>query len=168
MESKLIFNKIIIADASPLIVLSRIDQLALIKKMFEEIIIPEEVANECFLNKVRPGAKNIQQAVSDRAINIYNKPINSIPNFNFPTVLGEGEIAAIQLAYQLKAPLLVDDLWGRKIAKKLEVPIIGTAGVLLLAKKQGLILDLPSTFTKIKECGFYISEDLMNKILMEK
>jgi predicted nucleic acid-binding protein len=55
---------------------------------------------------------------------------------NIFDILGPGEATAIILASQLKAGLLIDEKLGRKAAQKMNLHIIGTAGVLLLAKEK--------------------------------
>ncbi len=56
----------------------------------------------------------------------------------FP-MLDEGESAAIRLALKLSASVLMDEKSGRKIATNLGLHVIGSAGVLVAAKKRGLI-----------------------------
>ena len=50
-----------------------------------------------------------------------------------------GEAEAITLALETDAPLLIDDLKGRRVARRMSVKIIGSLGVLALAKNRGLI-----------------------------
>lgn len=81
-------------------------------------------------------------------------------------VLGKGEASAIILASQLKAGLLIDEKLGRKVARKMQLPIIGTAGVLLLAKEKNLILEIAPLIFELKKSGYYLSEELINTVLI--
>jgi hypothetical protein len=54
--------------------------------------------------------------------------------------LGAGESEAMALALVLHADrVLLDELAGRKLALRLGVPVIGSVGVLLAAKRKSLI-----------------------------
>ncbi|MBZ0253286.1 MAG: DUF3368 domain-containing protein, partial [Candidatus Methylomirabilis sp.] len=53
---------------------------------------------------------------------------------------------------------LIDDREGRRLAKRLGVPTMGTAGVLALAKRSGLVEDLDAVFEDLARQGFYLSE----------
>jgi predicted nucleic acid-binding protein len=159
-----ISEKVIVSDASPLIVLARINQLFLLESLFENIYIPSEVANECFLDVSRPGAKMIHQSVENNKIQIYTAETTKI-SIDLPSFLGIGESAAINLAYHLNAPLLIDDSCGRKIAQKNNIPIIGTAGLLLLAKNQSIIPRIKPLIKKLEDCNFRLSSELVKKIL---
>jgi len=80
--------------------------------------------------------------------------------------LGPGEREAIALALELKATrLLLDDLPARRLASSLGLEIIGTLGLLLWAKEQGLLPAVrPWVDTLLRE-GFYISERLLAEVL---
>lgn len=79
--------------------------------------------------------------------------------------LGEGESAAIQLAEELKADLLVmDERAGREEALKRGLPVIGTLGILERASERGL-LDFAITFTELKARNFFVSPALAKDFL---
>lgn len=54
---------------------------------------------------------------------------------------------------------------GRKIAKSLDLEIIGTIGVLLLANKKGLINDIMGIILKLVNNGFRLSDHLLNNLI---
>ena len=80
-----------------------------------------------------------------------------------------GEAEAIMLALELKADfLIIDERKGRAIAKTYDIPIIGLLGILVLAKKEGLLPNVRLYLEKLKnEIGFRISENLYRLILKE-
>jgi predicted nucleic acid-binding protein len=76
--------------------------------------------------------------------------------------LHEGERAAISLASELKADLLlIDETDGRSAALARHLQITGTIGILQRAADQGL-LDLAEAFERIKQMDFWISPRLLD------
>jgi len=63
--------------------------------------------------------------------------------------------------------ILLDETEARKIAKGLGLKVTGTIGILLKAKKIGLIENLKKEVEALRETGFWISESLIRKILQE-
>jgi predicted nucleic acid-binding protein len=80
--------------------------------------------------------------------------------------LGKGEREAIALALELQATeLIIDDLPARRLATSLGLPIIGTLGLLLRAKKKGVILAVRPLMEDLQARDFHISERLFEGIL---
>ena len=61
--------------------------------------------------------------------------------------------------------LLIDDKRARKIADLNQIKVIGSLGILLLAKEQKLILEIKSKVVKIQESDIFLSEDIIEKVL---
>jgi len=150
---------LVIAVSSPLIVLVNIGQIGVLPALFGNVTNPPQVAEEL----ARP---NRPQVVRDF---IANKPswlkveapavIEPIP------LLQSGEAAAISLAIQLKADLLlIDDLQGRKAATQRHIRLTGTIGVLELAADRKF-LDLKDAFDRVKVTDFWISHKLLDERL---
>lgn len=137
-------DKIIISDTSCLIALTRINQLHILKILFDEIFITEEVQDEFgtpLPDWIR--TKNL---------------INNAHKLELEKLLDSGEASAIALALEIENSLLIiDELKGRKIASQYDFPIIAL-GILLLAKKENLIVDLNPIIQELSACGFRISK----------
>jgi predicted nucleic acid-binding protein len=74
----------------------------------------------------------------------------------------------IALAVEIEnSILIIDEVKGRKIAKSLNLEIIGTIGVLILASKNGLIKDVMGIILKLVNNGFRLSEKLLNRLTDE-
>ena len=156
-------KKIIIADAGPLIAFAKIDCISLLRKTLGLIILPESVQDECIADVSKTGAAIIKQAIEKKLIHI--KPDPDTSTFHqLSNLLGRGESAAIALASQLKCGLLIDEKLGRSAAKKLNLQIIGTAGVLLLAKKKKYLQEVLPMINKLKSVGYYFSKDLIKEL----
>jgi predicted nucleic acid-binding protein len=157
-------TKLIVADAGPLIGLGRREQLDLLFKVVEQVFIPSAVQEECTWDTSKPGAKAIQIAIAKGKMKI--KPIEKAFEFNLLDTLGRGEIMAIHLAITLQCPLLIDERLGRKAAVKMGVKVVGTAGVLLMAKKKGFIKSVRPLLDELIAYGYRLSPELIKEILL--
>lgn len=59
----------------------------------------------------------------------------------------------------------IDDLKARKLAKSLDLQITGTLGIIVKAKKAGLIKSTKECITKQREVDFRISEKIAKEII---
>lgn len=142
----------IVADASCLIVLENNGELNLLEKLFGEILITEEVKTEFGLDL--PGWIKVKK--------IHNKTQQNA----LELILGKGEASSISLALENAGSLLIiDEKKGRRIAQEMGVKIIGTLGVVLSARKDGLLDSVEEFLEKLENAGFYISQNLKTKII---
>ena len=117
---------IIIADTSCLILLSKVDELELLRRISENVFITHTVKAE------------FGHPLPDWII---AKDPNSSP---FQKLLEReidpGEISAILLAMETPSSILIiDDMKGRKVAQRLSLRYSGTLGLLLKAKRTGVL-----------------------------
>ena len=159
-------KKTIIADAGPLIAFGRINSLSLLTDTLGTIVVPQAVADECLIDFSRAGSIAIQKAINNNSIKLRENPKTDNHQSLFD-ILGNGEANAIVLALELKSGLLIDEKLGRRAAKKLKLKIIGTAGVLLLAKQHKLVLKISPLINELKKVGYYLSDNLINEVLKQ-
>src|SRR5262249_54953847 len=77
-------------------------------------------------------------------------------------MLHPGEVAAISLALEIHADLLlIDEVRGRKAAAAHGIRFTGTIGVLEQAADKGMV-DLADAFDRIKRTDFWISHELLD------
>ena len=77
-----------------------------------------------------------------------------------------GEASAIALALENPEHLLIiDDNKGRKLAQRLELNVTGTFGILVKAKKTGVIPFLKPILEQIEQTDFRISNRLKAIVL---
>lgn len=144
----------IITDTSCLILLDKIGELDLLRKLYQNLLTTSIVANE--FGKPLPIWIAIQN------------PIDRKRQSELELLLDKGEASAIALALEQKDCLLIiDELKGRKFAIKLALIITGTLGVILEAKKAGLILGIKPILSKISQTDFRLSSQIVEEILKE-
>ena len=81
-------------------------------------------------------------------------------------ILDKGEASAIALAVTMENVLLImDDLKGRKEAKRLGLKITGTLGVLFSAKQKNLIPELKPYIKRLQAADFRIAPSIVNELL---
>ena len=156
-------NKIIISDAGPLISLAKTDQLFLLKELFEQVLIPKAVYNELSLDSHHKETDFLNQAIIDKWLKVVTP--QKKPSKLILDILDLGESEAITVAKEMKIPLLIDELKGRKVAKKENVKIIGSIGILLIAKKTSLLKSIKESMIKMQDTGYRFSDKLYKKAL---
>ena len=119
-------SRLLVTDASPLIALDRVEHLDLLPRLHDDIVAPSAVVSEFG----RCPAWLREEVIEDREA-VRRMILRG---------LHEGESEALVLARSLPGPLLlIDEKRGRKVAVEFGLEIIGTAGLLLAAKRVGLI-----------------------------
>jgi len=145
-------QKVIISDTSCLILFDKIEELALLNKLFGEITITPEIAQE--FKKKLPDWINIAS------------PVNKTYQKILEASLDKGEASAIAYAIeQSDCLLIIDDSKGRKYAEQLGIKITGTLGVIIDAKLSGLINSVKPLLDKIEKTNFRLTSDLKSRTL---
>jgi predicted nucleic acid-binding protein len=146
-------EKVIITDTSCLIVMSKINAMYLLQQLYQQIIVTEEIAKEY--------GETLPDWIEIKAVQ--NKKYQAL----LEATLDRGEASAIALAMDFDDYLLIiDDLKGRKEAKRLGMKITGTLGVLYSAKQKGFITKIKPYIEKLQECDFRISPTIINELLV--
>ncbi len=155
----------VICNSTPLIHLSKSGRLYLLKEFFAEVLIPKEVLGESVENSGgSPDAKEIESATWIHPVEIQDLDLKKA----LMLLLDEGESAAIVLALEQKASLIiVDDYDARVVAREYGLKVTGTIGLLLRAKYTGKISSLRNELDGLKESGFWLSEELYQRALKE-
>lgn len=156
--------KVIVADSSPLIVFARSELLPVLRPVVGEIIVPKMVFEECIGDISKPGAQIIAEAHHAGLLTVHpDSLVQTLPT-NMP-MLDKGEIAAISLAIELAAPILMDERLGRQAAAAHGLAVIGSAGILLTAKKKGLIAAVHPVLLTWQNFGYFLSPALIAIVL---
>ena len=146
-------HKIVISDTSSLILFHKINELELLKKVYETIITTPQVADE-FIEKL-PDWIRVQDVKDKKYIDF------------LITQVDLGEASAIALAKELDNPLLlIDDLKARNLAKQLHLRFTGSLGVIHKAKQIGVIPKIKPYVDKILSTDFRISKRIISELLL--
>ena len=80
--------------------------------------------------------------------------------------LGRGEREALSLSLELHAErVILDDRPARRLAQELGLPVIGTLGILLAAKRRGLLERVEPSLEDLRNRRFFIAPKLYEHIL---
>ncbi len=80
--------------------------------------------------------------------------------------LHDGEVEVMILAQERKADLVIlDDNAAKKTAKYLGLSVTGTLGVLVKAKRQGIIKEVRPLLAEMRQKGFYVSNAVEQMVL---
>ncbi len=157
----------IVSDASPVISLLRIGKLHLLRDLYGEIILPEAVWRETAVEGGgHPGAEEIKKAPWIKTHAATNRDLVK----SLRQELDAGEAEAIALALEIKAELLLmDERLRRDSAHHLGLRCTGLIGVLIEAKRKGLIPALKPDLDALHErAGFRVRDALYSRILEDE
>lgn len=155
----------IIVNSTPLIVLSNINHLDILQKLYSDIYIPQAVYDEVT-------AKN------DSACQQIKNNFNWIHICNiqdqtkkrmYQAKLHDGEVEVMILAQenQNNDTVIIDDNAAKKTAKFLGLKVTGTLGILLKAKKSNIIPNVFTVMNQLIQNGFYISQEVYDLVKTE-
>ena len=149
---------IIVANAGPLIALARIGHFELLRLLYSELSIPTAVQDEVAgSGQSRPGAIEMEAAEWIRVATVENQTAVELLRER----LDRGESEAIILAIELEAELLlIDEARGRRVAQAQGLNYIGTVGVLIQARQNGLIRAITPLLDELIASGFRMDEAL--------
>lgn len=158
----------VISDTTVLNYLARIGQFGLLRLEFQQVLIPPAVLAELKRRPDLPGAECARQALADGWLELRSpKNLDAVENLRI--TLGAGESQAIALAQEFASSLLLmDEAAGRDVAERLHLDLMGTTGILLQARKSGIIPRLkPLLDDLVQHHGFRLSRKIYNDALHE-
>jgi hypothetical protein len=153
----------VISNATPLIVLSKINKLYLLNELFGEITVPEEVYKEVIIyGRDKIGVESLKEAQWIKQEKIKDELAVEV----LLTELDRGEAEAIILAKENDdSLLLIDNKKPYNKAKLLGIKVQRTLSILISCYHKGLISDFKKIIDEIKAKGFWISEEIYQEVL---
>jgi len=154
---------LIVADASPVIGLAKIGRLEIIYQLASEVWIPREVWREVVeRGGNRPEARLIAVRFESAV-----READPLVAGRFSQHLDAGEAEALALACAHPGCLLlINDAAGREVAGAHGIRCIGTAGLLLRAKRPGLIPSLTDDLASLRRHGLFMHDELVRQLLI--
>jgi predicted nucleic acid-binding protein len=151
-----------VVNASPLIFLSRAGHLELLRASAEHVRVPQPVAVELRARGANDVTAN--ELNSRRWLEITEPP--PIPPGIMQWGLGSGESAVLAECLRLPGSYaVIDDLAARKCAAALGIPVIGTLGIVLRARKQDVIPAARPVMEDLLRGGMFLSKPLLDRAL---
>lgn len=151
-----------IADTSPLQYLFQLDLFDLLPSLYGQVLVPEAVAREIAAGRSR--GVSLPELTSLPWVTI--RKITSARVLLMAPDLGAGEREVLALAVELSDPLVVlDDALARRFARRLELPLTGTLGLLLKAKEIGRIDRIKPSLETLDSLGFRLDDRTRASVL---
>ena len=155
----------VVCNASPLIILGRIDRLDLLPALFGAVQVSSEVYQEVVIaGASRPAAAAIKAATWIQV----HPPMApaDLASWRSQARLGSGELATIALAKTVAADwVILEERAARQLATDHKLKVIGCVGILELAHHRKLVPDLRATYAHILAEGVYIAPAILNQSL---
>ena len=155
-------ERLVAADASPLIGLASAGAFGLLRELFHKVTVTAAVRDEVLAGGELPGAPELEAAIRDGWIEV-------VPNCRDPEFvdLGAGESSTLAFARSHPSACLVlmDDPLGRSHARAHGLAVTGVAGVLLAARKAGLVDSIRPFFERLERSEFRLSNEIVRAIL---
>jgi predicted nucleic acid-binding protein len=165
----------LIADASPLVALSLVDRLHWLPKIFGPVHVVGTVLQEVLTGQFDASESRIRAAL-DEAWLLPVEPDRSSPSRSALQqrpdwkLLDTGEADSILYAMtqsHLPTPpvLLMDERAGRSVCASLGLPVLGTAGLIVLAKERNLVTTAKPEFERLHQAGFWLAPEVVRMCL---
>jgi predicted nucleic acid-binding protein len=157
---------IVVADTTPLLYLSRIGHLEIVRAVHQEILVPKTVWEELVV--ARPAERGVAALQASPWIRVNDDVERAGIDPELAALLDAGEAAAIALAELLRADmLLIDERKGRSVARERGLRIQGTLGLLVEARRAGVLESLRAVLDDLARAGFRVNAHLVTEALRQ-
>lgn len=146
----------VVVNASPLICLSKSGLLDLLPSMFKDIVVPDLVVKEIMAKGgVGPNLGRWIKRIEDVPI------APQVASWD----MGDGESAVLSFAFSNKEYwAVIDDREARRCAMSLGCRFTGTVGIIVLAKRRGIITSVSDSLEKLKNAGLWLSDSFVEDV----
>jgi predicted nucleic acid-binding protein len=157
---------LLVADSGPLIALARLDLLDLPIQYFQSALLAPTVWDEVIRGPKAEETARLHEALRSGSLWVAEDPVD-VPDALVQTGLDTGERDSLALALSLSATVLVDERQGRRAAHTLGLPVLGTLGLLVRARQDGIVPSLRVQIDTLLATGYYLSPELVARVLAE-
>lgn len=152
-----------IVNTAPLIFLAKLNRLELLRQGVETVFVPPAVLRE--LRAVPDeAAVAVGAALDDWLIERACSTSGLLEVISRSIDPGEAEVIALALELG-STDVVLDDLDARRFARRNGLQPIGTLGLLLAAKQNGLIPSLRDEIDRLRSFGLHASDVLIAAVL---
>jgi len=153
-------RKTVVADASTLIGLSRIEKLNLLRDLYGEVVIPQSLYDEV----IAESKYSSEKIKSVKYLKVEKVSDNKMVEL-FLGYLGRGEAEVLTLSKEKKADLiLIDEKKARRVARRAGFDIVGVLGLLLAAKNRALIPAVRPFIEELSKEAFGLSKKVRQSL----
>jgi predicted nucleic acid-binding protein len=149
-----------VVNASPLIVLAKINYQYLLSQLADEVVLPQAVLTEINAGPENDAARQFLHTSPFPIVTLVADPLITAWD------LGAGESAV--LTYALHNPdwkAVLDDGAARRCAHTLSIPLLGTLGIILRARQSNFIPAAAPVLKALINQGFRLDDDLIRAVL---
>ena len=155
---------LVVADAGPLVALFRVGQEHLLNIVARRIVVPQVVVDELVAGPLLEPAAVAARSGLPEWMEV--APVQPTPREVAAYNLDPGESAALSEAVASgPAAVLIDESKGRAAAMRLGIPVIGSLGVFLAAKRVGALPRVEPLVRILLETGYFYSAKLVVQVL---
>lgn len=153
-----------IFNASPIIALGRLRRLDWLRHFGPRLMVPAAILRELEAGDARDGVATLVKQTSWLSV---------VDDVAVPRQVGEWKLDAgetqvmAQALAQEEAIVVLDDLAARRCARALELRMMGTAGLVAILTRRGVIPRAAPVLHALQEKGFRISTELIDQVLRE-
>ena len=153
----------VFSDASPLIALAGAGAFDLLRDLFGTVTVTSAVRREVLAGRGRPGDRELRDAIKAGWIDLVRDPR---PDSTLED-LGDGEATTLAAAARARGRCLViiDDPVARHRARQMGLAITGTTGILLEAKRRGVIEAVRPRLEALVSAGLRLSAQVVAAVL---
>ncbi len=158
---------LVVCDSTPLIYLARLGRFDLLRKLHESVLLPPAVWHEvAVVGSELPEGQQVQLAAKEQWLRVESPRAELQLRGVEVEDLDLGEKQALQLAIEQHALLIIDEALGRAVATRLGLKVTGTVGLLIRARREGLLMSLRTELDRLRsETNFRMSEILYRDAL---
>ena len=158
-------KELVVSDASTLIGLAAAEAFELLRELFGQVAVSTTVRDEVLAGGDRPGVRELSDAIGDGWITAVNvEPIAAVAaNLD----VGEASTLTLAIEHSGLSLVLMDETIGRSYARACDLNVTGLVGVLLAAKREGLVPSVRPFLERLQKSNFRLSEEFVRTIIKE-
>ena len=154
----------LVCNTGPLIALAKLECLELLARLFARVLVPDIVWRELTRSRGMPEIREVNPKRLDLEI-VASPAADPL----LVLQLDAGEASVLRVARKFPgSTVLIDERKARQVASIVYgLPVLGTGGLLLRAKRAGLIPLVRPVLKNLQSHGYYISDKIVDRICIE-